>query len=124
MGPQLNLISGVDHVQLAAPPGCEADARQFYGEVLGMTEITKPVALQHRGGCWFQCDHQQVHIGVEQDFRPAKKAHPAFLSPDLDKLEKVFTACHISYERDSSIAGVRRIYANDPWGNRLEFIEI
>ncbi len=88
-----------------------------------MKEITKPEALQHCGGCRFQCGHQQVHIGVAQDFRPAKKAHPAFAS-DLDKLEEVLTSHHIGYERESSISGVRRIYANDPWGNRLEFIQI
>ncbi len=124
MEPQFNLISGVDHVQLAAPVGCEAQARRFYGDILGMEEITKPEALQLRGGCWFQCGHQQVHIGVEHDFRPAKKAHPAFLVSDLHKLEEIFTVRHIGYERDSSIPGVRRIYANDPWGNRLEFIQI
>ncbi len=89
-----------------------------------MKEIIKPVALQHRGECWFQCGNQQVHIGVKQDFRPAKKAHPAFLARDLDKLEEVLKTCHISYERDSSISDVRRIYTNDPWGNRLEFIQI
>ena len=124
MAPYLNLISGVDHVQLAAPPGCEPEARRFYSEILGMEEIAKPEALQGRGGCWFQCGRQQVHIGVERDFSPARKAHPAFLAPDLDKLEQLFTLRHIAYERDSSIPGVKRIYANDPWNNRLEFIQI
>src|SRR6266700_2923416 len=109
MEPQFNLISGVDHVQLAAPPGCEAEARRFYGEILGMEEISKPEALQRRGGCWFRCGSQQVHIGVENDFCPANKAHPALLSPDLDKLEKAFAAHDIDFERDSSIPSVRRI---------------
>jgi hypothetical protein len=83
-----------------------------------MEEITKPEALQRRGGGWFQCGCQQVHIGVEHDFRPARKAHPAFLTSDLTKLEEVFMLRHIDYERNSSIPGVRRIYANDPWDNR------
>jgi hypothetical protein len=89
-----------------------------------MEEIAKPEALRNRGGCWFQCGRQQVHIGVESDFKPARKAHPAFLVPDLDKLELIFTVHHVAYERDSSIPGVKRSYAYDPWNNRLEFIEM
>jgi len=122
MEPQFNLISGVDHVQLAAPPGCEAEARRFYGEILGMEEISKPEALQRRGGCWFRCGSQQVHIGWRMISVRQIRRTRAFV-PDLDKLEKAFAAHDIDFERDSSIPSVRRIYANDPWGNRLEFIQ-
>src|SRR5580700_5134071 len=77
------MIVRIDHVQLAAPMGCEVAAREFYGSILGLAEIDKPPSLRARGGCWFQCGAQQIHIGVEPDFRPAKKAHPAFAVSDL-----------------------------------------
>ena len=124
MEPNLNLICGIDHVQVAAPPGCEQEARRFYGGVVGLREIPKPEALQARGGCWFQCGTQQLHIGVAQDFKPSRKAHPAFQTPDLAALERVLASQGIGYERDGSIPGTRRIYAHDPWGNRLEFVQI
>jgi len=79
-------VARVDHVQIAAPEGCERAAREFYGSILGLQEIKKPLVLRTRGGCWFQCDQQQVHIGVEPGFRPAKKAHPAFVVYSLDEL--------------------------------------
>jgi catechol 2,3-dioxygenase-like lactoylglutathione lyase family enzyme len=110
-------------VQIAAPPGCEAEARRFYGELLGLEEIEKPEPLRARGGCWFRVGAQQLHIGVEADFRPAKKAHPAFTSSDV---EAVFASLERAGARcvwDEAIGGVRRFYAHDPWGNRLEFTE-
>src|SRR5262245_12767720 len=84
-------IEGIDHVQLAAPPGCESEARRFYGDILGMKEIEKPAPLRSRGGCWFHCGVHEVHIGVEQDFRPARKAHPALRVRSLPKLRERLT---------------------------------
>ncbi len=113
----------LDHVQIAAPEGCEAAARDFYGGLLGMREIEKPEPLRARGGCWFQCGSQQLHIGVEKDFRPAKKAHPAFAASNLDELRQALRARGIKVTDDTSIPGVRRFHTEDPWGNRLEFLE-
>jgi len=116
-------IAHLDHVQLAAPEGCEAAAREFYGALLGLREIAKPESLQPRGGCWFECGPQQLHIGVELDFRPARKAHPAFVVNDLDDLRQALLARGIKIKEDTSIPGTRRFFAPDPWGNRLEFLE-
>jgi catechol 2,3-dioxygenase-like lactoylglutathione lyase family enzyme len=105
----------IDHVQVAAPPGCEAAARAFYGGVLGLREIGKPDELRARGGVWFE----QLHVGVEDPFTPARKAHPAFLVDDLDALaERIGDVTW-----DDALPGVRRFYASDPFGNRLEFVE-
>jgi catechol 2,3-dioxygenase-like lactoylglutathione lyase family enzyme len=116
-------IEQIDHVQIAAPAGCEAAAREFYGAVLGMKQIEKASALQPRGGCWFECGAQQLHIGVERDFRPAKKAHPAFAVLNLDELREALTRTGVAVTDDDNRPGERRFYAEDPWGNRLEFIE-
>jgi catechol 2,3-dioxygenase-like lactoylglutathione lyase family enzyme len=116
-------IAHLDHIQIAAPEGCEAAARDFYGALLGMREIKKPESLRARGGCWFECGTQQVHIGVEKDFRPAKKAHPAFATASFDELRQVLLARGIKVTDDSSIPCVRRFHTEDPWGNRLEFLE-
>jgi catechol 2,3-dioxygenase-like lactoylglutathione lyase family enzyme len=113
----------IDHIQLAAPEGCESAARQFYGSLLGLPEIEKPAALSARGGCWFRCGDQQLHIGVEPDFRPAKKAHPGFAVPDLEKLKATLHSYGVRITNDDSLPGVRRFYAEDPFGNRLEFVE-
>jgi catechol 2,3-dioxygenase-like lactoylglutathione lyase family enzyme len=118
-----NLIARIDHLQLAAPKGCEAAAREFYGSLLGLREIEKPAPLCGRGGCWFQCGDQQIHVGVEADFRPAKKAHPAFAVTDLAKLRESLIANAVQTIDDNSLPGTRRFYAEDPWGNRLEFLE-
>ena len=117
------MISRIDHIQLAAPKGCEDAARKFYGEILGLREIEKPESLRTRGGCWFQCGAQQLHIGVEADFRAAKKAHPAFVAADLEKLRAALQAHDIAVKDDDAIPGFRRFFAEDPWGNRLEFVE-
>jgi catechol 2,3-dioxygenase-like lactoylglutathione lyase family enzyme len=116
-------VSGIDHIQIAAPEGCEAAAREFYGSLLGMQELEKPESLRSRGGCWFQCGSQQLHIGVQQDFRPAKKAHPAFVTVNLDELRKALLARGIKVSDDHSIPSARRFHSEDPWGNRLEFME-
>jgi catechol 2,3-dioxygenase-like lactoylglutathione lyase family enzyme len=109
----------IDHVQLAAPPGCEDDARAFFGGLLGLPELPKPTALAARGGVWFELGGgQQLHVGVTQDFAPATKAHPAFAVDDLDAL----AARLGDVQWDEELPGVRRFYAADPWGNRLEFV--
>jgi catechol 2,3-dioxygenase-like lactoylglutathione lyase family enzyme len=113
----------LDHIQIAAPAGCEAVARQFYGELLGMPEVEKPDGLRGRGGCWFQCGSQQLHIGVEQDFRSARKAHPAFAVNDLEGLRKALLAHGVNVTDDEFLPGTCRFYCEDPWGNRLEFVE-
>lgn len=117
------MITRIDHVQLAAPAGCESASREFYGSILGPAEIEKPASLRARGGCWFQCGDQQLHIGVEPDFRSAKKAHPAFAVPDLDKLRAVLQSHSVKIIDDDSLPGTRRFFAEDPFGNRLEFLE-
>ncbi|MFD2169869.1 VOC family protein [Tumebacillus lipolyticus] len=115
--------AGIDHVQLAAPRGCEAAARQFFGELLGMAELVKPPALQARGGAWFACGAQQIHIGVEADFAPAKKAHPAFVVQNLDALIARLETRGVTYRIDTAIEERKRFFMDDPWGNRLEFME-
>lgn len=116
------LLTGIDHVQIAAPPGCEQQARDFFGRLLGLEEIEKPEPLRSRGGCWFKIGDRQLHIGVERDFHPAQKAHPAFAVSDIDLLFSKLAAAGIVCVWDAPI-GVKRFYANDPWGNRLEFTE-
>jgi len=116
-------IYAIDHVQLAMPPGEEDRARAFYSGVLGMSETPKPPALAARGGAWFKAGAVKVHLGVEQDFRPAHKAHPAFLVEDLDVLEMrcAENGSPISY--DEPLAGYRRLHVADPFGNRIELLE-
>jgi hypothetical protein len=116
-------IARLDHLQIAAPEGCESAAREFFGNLLGLREIPKPAALQSRGGCWFECGPQQLHIGVEKDFLPARKAHPAFAVTNLDDLRQALLSNNLQITDDTSIPGVRRFHAQDPWGNRLEFVE-
>jgi catechol 2,3-dioxygenase-like lactoylglutathione lyase family enzyme len=117
------MIARIDHVQLAAPKDCELAAREFYGSMLGLAEIEKPASLGARGGCWFQCGDQQIHIGVEIPFQPAKKAHPAFAVADLGKLRESLVAHGVKITEDDSLPGTDRFFAEDPWGNRLEFLE-
>jgi catechol 2,3-dioxygenase-like lactoylglutathione lyase family enzyme len=109
----------LDHVQVAAPPGCEAEARAFYGGLLGLRELEKPEPLRSRGGVWFGlAEGQQLHVGVEAEFTPARKAHPAFAVGGLDAL----AARLGDVEWDDALPDVRRFYAHDPFGNRLEFL--
>lgn len=115
-------IVGLDHVQLAIPPGQEDAARAFYRDLLGMTEIPKPATLAARGGCWFESGSAILHLGVEDPFAPARKAHPAFLVTDLDALEQRLTAAgHDCVRSDGQIEGVRRFHSHDVFGNRVEF---
>jgi catechol 2,3-dioxygenase-like lactoylglutathione lyase family enzyme len=118
-------VAGVDHVQVGAPPGCEAEARRFYGELLGLAEVEKPTALAGRGGVWFACGAQQLHVGVERDFAPARKAHPALaVSPPeaLERLAADLEHAGVAVTWDESLPATRRFYAADPWGNRLELL--
>ena len=115
-------FSAIDHVQLAMPAGGEEQARAFYGELLGMREIPKPPELAKRGGCWFACGPVQIHLGVENDFRPARKAHPALCCFNYDQLTARLRAAGVEINEDESIPGVRRCHILDPFGNRIELI--
>lgn len=117
-------IVSIDHIQLAMPPGEEDRARAFYIEQLGFTEIPKPPELAKRGGAWFQSGSVQLHLGVESEFRPARKAHPAFLVDDLDSLLRA--AQNAGYETDTSqppLDGYARAHVFDPFGNRIELMQ-
>jgi catechol 2,3-dioxygenase-like lactoylglutathione lyase family enzyme len=115
------MVVGLDHVQVAAPPGCEAAARRWYGELLGLDELPKPPVLAARGGVWFACGAQQLHVGVERSFVAASKAHPALRVSSLAALDELAERL-APVEWDDSIPGVRRFYASDPWGNRVELL--
>ncbi len=114
-------ITALDHIQIAMPAGAEEAARQFYNGVLGLVEIAKPPNLAVRGGVWFSGAGFGVHLGVEDDFRPARKAHPCFRVQDLDALQALLELTGVPVTPDDEIPGVRRFYAPDPFGNRLEF---
>jgi catechol 2,3-dioxygenase-like lactoylglutathione lyase family enzyme len=116
-------VHGLHHVQLAMPPGGEEDARRFYGDVLGLGEVPKPPDLATRGGCWFRGDRLELHLGVEEGFRAARKAHPAFVVDDLDALRAVLDEVGVETRDDAPLEGFRRFHAWDPFGNRLEFLE-
>jgi catechol 2,3-dioxygenase-like lactoylglutathione lyase family enzyme len=111
-------VPELDHVQVAAPPGCEDEARAFYGELLGLPEIEKPEPLRGRGGVWFE----HLHVGVEEDFAPARKAHPALRVNDIDALAERLSAAGRRVDWDEALPGVRRFYTADPWGNRVELL--
>ncbi len=113
-------VTGIGHVQVAAPAGCEEDARAFYGRLLAMEELPKPEPLRARGGCWFKAGAQELHVGVEEGFAPARKAHPGLVVSDLGAIRARLREAGIGYENDASIAGVDRLYVDDPFGNRLE----
>ncbi|MER5940319.1 VOC family protein [Streptomyces sp. NPDC001928] len=117
------MITAVDHVQLAAPPGSEDRLRTYYVGVLGMTEIPKPPVLAARGGCWFQAGAVQLHVGIENDFRPAKKAHPGLRVTGIEAYADRLTARGATVTWDENLPGHRRFYSCDPVGNRLEFLE-
>jgi len=117
------MIVGIDHVQLAMPPGGESAARAFYGEVLGMSEVPKPAPLALRGGLWFESRGTALHLGLEESFVAARKAHPALLVADLDLVVSALEAAGVAARRDDSVAGVRRAYTSDPFGNRIELIQ-
>lgn len=114
---------GIDHVQLAAPAGSETEARRFYGEVLGLTEIPKPEPLQARGGVWFQAGQHQLHIGIQDDHGGAPKAHPAFHVENVMLLKLHLKDHGVNVIDDNSLPDAIRFYVLDPFGNRLEFLE-
>lgn len=116
-------VTAIDHVQLAMPPGREPEAEIFYCEVLGLEVRPKPPVLAARGGRWFACGDVRVHLGVEEDFRPARKAHPALRVAGFDELLRALNARGIAWKADEDLPEVRRIYVDDPFGNRLELIE-
>ncbi len=113
-------ILGIDHVQVAAPRGCEAEARAFYGGLLGLEELPKPEPLRARGGCWFRAGESELHVGVEEPFAPARKAHPGLVVDDLAALAARLRAEGIELTPDETIPGVERAHVADPFGNRLE----
>ncbi len=116
-------FTGLHHVQLAIPVDSEPKARGFYVGVLGMVELDKPSVLAARGGCWFRAGGWEVHLGVETPFVPARKAHPGVLVKGIDGLEARLTAAGVPVHWDDNFPGHRRLYASDPYGNRLEFLE-
>ena len=116
-------VKAIDHVQLAMPPGGEDNARAFYAGVLGIPEIPKPPNLAKRGGCWFERGDLKVHLGVEADFRPARKAHPAFLVEDLAAVTRVLRSAGYEPKLDEPLEGYDRIYVDDPFGNRIELLQ-
>ncbi len=111
-----------DHVQLAMPPGREADARAFYVQACGMTELPKPADMAQRGGAWFASGALQLHLGVEPDFRPSAKAHPGLRCADLDALLARLRAAGYEVKENADVPGVRRAFTTDPFGNRIELI--
>jgi len=115
-------FTAIDHVQLALPAGGEERARGFYRDLLCMVEVAKPPELAKRGGCWFQSGSVQIHLGVEEDFRAARKAHPALRCSDYDALTAHLRAAGVAIRADNSIPGVRRCHISDPFGNRIELI--
>jgi catechol 2,3-dioxygenase-like lactoylglutathione lyase family enzyme len=117
------MLAAVDHVQLAAPPGTEDALRSYYEDVLGMTEIPKPPALAVGGGCWFQAGPVQLHLGIEKDFRPARKAHPGLRVTGIEAYAARLAAHGARVVWDDALPGHRRFYSEDPVGNRLEFLE-
>ena len=116
-------IVGIEHVQLAMPAGGEDAARGFYTGLLGLPERAKPPKLAARGGCWFEGPEAKVHLGVEADFRPALKAHPALLVDDLAALVEALLGSDITVTNDDPVDGRARCYVSDPFGNRIELMQ-
>jgi catechol 2,3-dioxygenase-like lactoylglutathione lyase family enzyme len=116
-------IVGIDHVQLAMPEGQEEAARRFYAGLLGLIEVAKPPQLAGRGGCWFERGPVKIHLGVERDFQPARKAHPGFLVDDLAGLVTVLGEAGFVAREDLPLDGYERRYVDDPFGNRIELMQ-
>ena len=114
----------LDHVQLAAPPGSEDEARRFYGELLGLEEIPKPEPMRASGGVWFRLGEQELHVGIEDPFAPARKAHPGLRTQpgELDAIAARLSAAAAPVDWDQRYPGVRRFYTADPFGNRIEIL--
>ena len=116
-------IIAIDHVQLAMPAGREQEARAFYSALLGLPESAKPPELAARGGAWFESPAVKVHLGVEKDFRPARKAHPGLLVDDLEALASSLRQAGITLQADDALPGQARYFVDDPFGNRLELLQ-
>jgi catechol 2,3-dioxygenase-like lactoylglutathione lyase family enzyme len=117
-------IVGLDHVQLAMPAGREADAEAFYSGLLGFVRLPKPAPLAARGGCWFGGGSVSLHLGVEEDFRPARKAHPALVVRNLPALERALEDAGIEVRRNAERPWGTGAYVDDPFGNRIELIAV
>jgi catechol 2,3-dioxygenase-like lactoylglutathione lyase family enzyme len=116
-------VRRIDHVLLAMPAGRENDARAFYQAILGIPEVEKPPQLAARGGCWFEAGELKVHLGVEKDFAPARKAHPAFIVDDLQGLIGHLKQAGCQLVEDAPLPGYDRIFVDDPFGNRIELMQ-
>jgi len=116
-------VRALDHIQLAMPPGREIEARAFYADLLGIPEVPKPSHLARRGGCWFERGALRVHLGVEEEFRPARKAHPAFLVDDLAVLKGTLERAGFLVHTGEPLEGYERAYVDDPFGNRVELMQ-
>lgn len=116
-------ILRLEHVQLAMPPQREQDAIAFYEGILGIGHVSKPHRLASRGGCWFESGAVKIHLGVEQEFVPAKKAHPALLVDDLAMLVEALEAKGFAVVNDEPLEGFDRRYVSDPFGNRIELMQ-
>jgi catechol 2,3-dioxygenase-like lactoylglutathione lyase family enzyme len=116
-------VAGLHHIQLAIPAGEEEQCRRFWGDLLGMTELDKPEALAARGGCWFTAGNLELHLGVEADFSPARKAHPGILTNGLTELAAKLAAAGATVSWDDALSGYDRFHTYDPFGNRLEFLQ-
>ena len=112
----------LDHLQLAMPEGHEQEARRYFSGILGMTEETKPSPLDERGGCWFRSGGTIIHLGVETGFKPQRKAHPAFLVTDLDRLAARLAENGYPVRWDHALPDRKRLYSTDPFGNRIELM--
>jgi len=123
MGETESRLVGLHHIQLAMPPDEEEDAVRFYGTVLGLTQVDKPPELAPRGGVWFRSGGLEVHLGIEEPFTPARKAHPAFLVTGLDELRGRLEGDGYRIDEDVQLEGFRRFHVRDPFGNRLELVE-
>lgn len=118
------VVRALHHVQLAMPAGGENEARAFYGELLGLPEVPKPANLAARGGCWFERGDVRIHLGVEAEFRPARKAHPALVVTDLEALARRLRAAGCVLKDDEPLEGFARTYVDDPFGNRIELMQV
>jgi len=116
-------VERLEHVQLAMPAGCEEQAQVFYEGILGIPRVPKPPHLDARGGCWFEAGDLRIHLGVEEPFRPARKAHPALVVDDLPALIGLLAEGGFPTREDEPLAGWSRVYVDDPFGNRLELME-
>ena len=119
----MDFALAIDHVQIAIPTGGEERARAFFGKLLGLEELPKPADMVGRGGCWFSLGARQLHLGIERDFRPAKKAHVALSTDALDALRMRIEAAGHSTSDDSPVDGRYRFFTEDPFGNRIEFMD-